>query len=664
MKFAFAIFRYFPFGGLQRDMLALAEEALIRGHSVTVFCGSWEGELPLGIKMVRVATPVLFNTAGIQKFMRGFSQVFVRDEFDLLVGFNKMPGLDIYYCGDSCFAHKAYSERSWFYRLTPRARLYLSNEHAVFDCSINTNILEVASVERQLFAKYYGTQTSRFHLLPPGLVRAHVLAPQPTLARASLREKYAVSAAAKVVLCVGSGFKTKGIDRSLEVFAQASHLASHPMQLWIVGQGDSTAFRTQAEHLGISDRVKFLGARTDVANIYAAVDILLHCAYHEVTGNVLLEAMLAGLPVLASAVCGYGHYVVEQQMGELVAEPFDVTHATQKLQQWLSVDRALLAERAQQFAANGEVFARPQRALDYLESQQQLKTQFTAQQQAHTSLSGYTLVLRDELISHWRKQDVFALAKHQQGVIARELPDRRTLRFEINENGYYCKYHRGVGWGEIIKNCLQLRWPVLGAENEWSALNRLQALAIPSLIPLAYGKRGTNPASQESFIVTRELLDVVQLDHYFESQSPSIRQVRAIIHRLAKLTRAMHNAGINHRDFYLCHFMLKSESMQISTNGGLQPEIYVMDLHRAQCRAQVPLRWLIKDLGGLYFSTLNLTLSRRDIYRFMRAYWNMSLPKLVAEQKPLLRAIEHRALRTYKRDFGYEPQQLLTKESV
>jgi UDP-glucose:(heptosyl)LPS alpha-1,3-glucosyltransferase len=196
----------------------------------------------------------------------------------------------------------------------------------------------------------------------------------------------------------------------------------------------------------------------------------------------------------------------------------------------------------------------------------------------------------------------------------------------------------------------------LGAQNEWDALNRLQALQIPSLIPLAYGKRGTNPARQESFIVTRELEGVVQLDHYFERQSPSVQQKRAIIQRLAELARDFHGAGINHRDFYLCHFMLNPLSLSTLPAGKIAPQLYLMDLHRAQCRAQVPMRWLVKDLGGLFFSCLNLSFNRRDIYRFMRVYFGQSLRELLVEHSLLLKQTKQRAVRTYTRDFGHAPK--------
>ena len=62
------------------------------------------------------------------------------------------------------------------------------------------------------------------------------------------------------------------------------------------------------------------------------------------------------------------------------------------------------------------------------------------------------------------------------GECFRELANRRTLRFELAGRRYFLKAHYGVGWREILKNLLQFRLPVLGARNEWRAMQRLQAL--------------------------------------------------------------------------------------------------------------------------------------------------------------------------------------------
>ncbi|MEN0036015.1 MAG: lipopolysaccharide core heptose(I) kinase RfaP [Cellvibrio sp.] len=647
MKLAFVIFRYFPFGGLQRDMLAIAQAAQARGHSVSIFCESWQGEKVSGIDVVEIKSSGFFNVAGVKNFVEAFTRQFDQAQFDLLVGFNKMPGLDVYFAGDSCFTKKAYEERAWFYRLTARAKLYLRYETAVYSHLSKTHILEVSAAERPFFAKYYGTLDARQTLLPPGVDRQLISSYElRDSARKKVRAELALADDACLILCVGSGFKTKGLDRSLRSFAEFRK--NNPnARLAVVGNGDARPFRALIVSLGLSDAVKFLGGRSDMADIYAAGDLLLHPAYKEVAGNVILEAMLSAIPVLVTPVCGYAHYVVDYAMGELLLVPDDSKFVATQMQKLLAVDSVEWSSKAEQFAHASDIFARPDRAVNELERIARAPVSIPLVQSAATN----EWILCDEMIEAWQGQDVFALVASLAGPIAREMPDRQTLRFEINGCAYYRKWHRGVGWREIIKNLVRLRLPILGAKNEWEALTKLRALAIPSLVPVAYGLRGKNPAKQQSFIVTRELDDVIQLDHYFEQHSVAIKTQRSILRRLAVMARTLHGAGINHRDFYLCHFMLKPASIV----AGGPPDIYLIDLHRAQCRAQVPLRWQIKDLAALYYSTLNLGFSRRDILRFLAVYFDCPVREILTTKTPLLKQIQRRASKMYWRDFGHAP---------
>lgn len=652
MKLAFAIFRYFPFGGLQRDMLAIAQAAQTSGHQVSIFCEDWQGEKTAGIEVVEIKSVGFFNVAGVKNFVTAFQQQFQRDQFDLLVGFNKMPGLDVYFAGDSCFAHKAYGERNWLYRLAPRSRLYLAYEHAVFAEASATQILSLVASEQKQFVRYYATPPERFHALPPGISAVHLACNNPRVARMDLCHELGLSRDTKIILCLGSGYKTKGVDISISAFAELTNITADKVALVIVGKDDPYTYRQQAAQAGIEQQVFFLGPRSPVGDLLHAADVLLHPARKELAGNVILEAMLCGVPVVASDHCGYAHYVTEQKMGELIPANASSIAVAELVAAMLAVDADVWRNRGELFARTSDIFSRPEVAVATLEKIADTKKNIVGNSRQSHSSAESVVILRDELIDAWKGQDVFSLMENMQGKIAREMKDRQTLRFEINGQGYYRKWHRGVGWQEIIKNCVQLRLPVLGASNEWNALNKLRALNIPSLIPLAYGVRGKNPARQQSFIVTRELTNVIQLDYFFERYSVSIKAKHCILTSLAAIARELHRAGINHRDFYLCHFMLKA---QFIADQDQMPEIYLVDLHRAQLRPQVPERWLVKDLGGLLFSSLNMHFTRRDYLRFMRVYFAQELRAVLVEQKNLLEKIMVRARATYRRDFGHEP---------
>jgi hypothetical protein len=233
--------------------------------------------------------------------------------------------------------------------------------------------------------------------------------------------------------------------------------------------------------------------------------------------------------------------------------------------------------------------------------------------------------------------DAFESIMRLEGEVFRDMDNRRTLRFTLNGKRYFLKAHYGVGWREIFKNLSQLKLPVLGARNEWLAIRRLESLGVETMRLVGYGQRGWNPATRESFVITEALEDTCSLEDFcgaWESTPPTtgreIRLKRELIRRVARISRLMHGSGMNHRDFYLCHFLLDRPGDVLR-----QPpdalHLHLIDLHRVQLRRQTPARWLVKDIAGLYFSAMRIGLTRRDLFRFMTAYRNKSLRVTLAE---------------------------------
>ncbi|MCW8195755.1 lipopolysaccharide core heptose(I) kinase RfaP [Proteobacteria bacterium 005FR1] len=262
------------------------------------------------------------------------------------------------------------------------------------------------------------------------------------------------------------------------------------------------------------------------------------------------------------------------------------------------------------------------------------------------------VILREELAEQWTTADAFDRVREIDGPPVRAKEGRRTLRFESGGRAYYLKHHRGVGWGEVLKSWLSFRAPVTSARNEWEALNRLKQLNLLTLEPVAYGNRGLNPASQESFLITRELTGTESLEDLVKAwpeQRPAFVLRQALIDAVADITRKIHQNGINHRDLYLCHFLLAQDSAP------REPRLYLVDLHRAQLRKRVPRRWLVKDLASIYFSSLDIDLDRKDVLRFLRRYFDCPLRELLNREEDLLAAVKRRALRLYVRDFGHQP---------
>ena len=255
------------------------------------------------------------------------------------------------------------------------------------------------------------------------------------------------------------------------------------------------------------------------------------------------------------------------------------------------------------------------------------------------------------------QEDLFDQVAGVQGELYREAAGRRTIKFDENGRSYFAKIHFGVGWAEIFKNLLQGRLPVLGAGDEWRALKRLGEMGIDTMHPVMYYSSGQNPARIRSCIITRSLDNTLSLEGLCLGANESGKALdltlkRNLITRVAGIARKMHAGGMNHRDFYLCHFLMELSSGDQSTQGQNNPRLYLIDLHRAQLRNKTPGRWRVKDIGGLFYSAFDAGLTKRDLLRFVRDYLpeGGTLRETLHRDRAFWRRVRRRAARLYLQD--------------
>lgn len=631
MRLAFCLYQYFPHSGLARDMLRIAGQAVNRGHIVDVYTREWRGDMPSGIQVKILEARGWTNHGRAEAFARLLAGPLRRGRYDAVVGFNKMPGLDFYYAADRCFAARARQRRPRAYELTPRYRSLRRQEAAVFGPGGRARILLLSEPARLEYRGFYATGDDRLHQLPPTLDRRHRVGPLEPARRAGIRTGLGAAADDMLLLMVGSSFDTKGVDRGLRALAALPGELRGRARLVVVGRGKHRRYLRLAQRLGIADRVTFTGGRDDVPELLRAADLLLHPARQENTGSVLLEALAAGLPVLATANCGYAHHVREAAAGTVLDIPFDQGAFNNALKDLAVSDRDRMSADARRYGQNESLYRMPQTVVELIEQHRRSRP---------GAGPGFTGCIDAELAELSRARPGLEDWLQIEGNEFRRTRDRRTLRFEHGGQGYFLKAHFGVGWKEILKNLAQLKLPVLDAGNEWLAVHLVKALGIPTMDAVACGF-GHGLAKRRSFIVTRELKSMISLEQYaareHDRDDPGRR--RELVRRVANTARTLHGNGINHRDLYLCHFLFAPQP-----DGDRHGDLHVIDLHRAQVRHRTPTRWRIKDIGGLYYSALDAGLTSRDRLRFIKAYAGTDSLRRALADRSFWARVERRAI--------------------
>jgi UDP-glucose:(heptosyl)LPS alpha-1,3-glucosyltransferase len=330
-RLAFAMVKYFPFGGMQRNLLRIARACAARGHEVHLFAGEWSGPRPQDLPVRVLKTFALSNHGRNERFGRAFRKAVNAIGFDCIVSSNRQPHLDIYYAGDPCRAAKFRKSRPAWFQSLPHYRDYLLQESQVFGKDLDTEILLTAHGEQENFIRYYDTDPARFHLLPPGIDRNRLVQEAPTPdRRRALRAELGVGADDIMLLSVGSSFRTKGVDRSIR------GLASLPPEV----------------------------RRRCKATFYYSADLLLHPARYENTGNALIEAMVCGLPVLATDNCGYAFHVTRADAGLPCPSPFAQKILNEKLLSMITGECEQWRRSAREYCERVDLYSLVDRASD------------------------------------------------------------------------------------------------------------------------------------------------------------------------------------------------------------------------------------------------------------------------------------------------------------
>ena len=368
MRIAFCIFKYFPYGGIQRDLLKMGRECRARGMAVRIYANRWLAPPPDDMELCVVPVKALSRHVLYERFAERVRENLDRRPVDLVVGMNKMPGLDVYYAGDSCYREKARTQRSFLYRLLPRYRSFLRAEQAVFEADSDTEILTISDGQTPVFQRHYGTPARRFHALPPGIERDRAAPPDREAVRCRLRAKLGIAEAERLLLFVGSGFVKKGLSRVLRGLRALPPELFERTWLYVLGEDKTAGFARIAQRLGVARRVRFLGGRGDVPDFLLAGDGLVLPALDENAGMVILEAMIAGLPALVTKNCGYAPYLEAAQAGLLTPVPFRQQVFNAQLVELLTSDeRGRWSKNGLAVAADENIYRMVPAAVDLFE---------------------------------------------------------------------------------------------------------------------------------------------------------------------------------------------------------------------------------------------------------------------------------------------------------
>ncbi len=321
MKIAIGIFRLNPRGGLEDHAIRIAAALAKRGHEVDIHTSGKVPALDIPVGVQQHPRTAFTNHGQMAAFAAGFADA-TRQGYDRTVAFQPMPGCDVLFLADQL---RDRPRTPWWKRLLPRFRTYARLEAGCLGRDETTRVMGLAHRQMAAFLARYPDIARRAVVLPPTISIERRHPERRTEAfRAAMRQRLGIPAGSEVWLWVGLQPRVKGLDRAIAALEQVPEAT-----LLVGGLGRSgrriLPTRLRARLRRVSDRIRFLGfiPPAEMPDYLAAADVLVHPARVDVTGAIILEAVVNGLPAVATDACGFAEHVARADAGKVISSAFD-----------------------------------------------------------------------------------------------------------------------------------------------------------------------------------------------------------------------------------------------------------------------------------------------------------------------------------------------------
>ncbi len=327
MKIGIVYHQFISQGGLEKYLVGFVRALVGKGHDVEVVtsradeatraCGAGVLVLPGG----RVKT-----ASDFEAFDQASWDEVRRLGMDTVFGFGRTTRQDVHRAGGGC--HKVYSRSlSGRRKFTRKNKVELGLEEALYSGGGTERfIVNAAKVKAEIEAEY-GVASDKIEVVRTPVDTVNFAPDADGAVRERLRQFMGTAPGRKVLLYVGREHRRKGLQSLLDAAAKLD------AEVWIAGPKPKLL-----TYLTSSGTVRYLGERSDMADIYRAADWFVHPTLYDACANTVLQSMAVGLPGIISVNDGASELVEDGKSGILLHDPEDKKLLTAKLEEALGME--------------------------------------------------------------------------------------------------------------------------------------------------------------------------------------------------------------------------------------------------------------------------------------------------------------------------------------
>jgi UDP-glucose:(heptosyl)LPS alpha-1,3-glucosyltransferase len=335
MRIALITRRFDPRGGgTERDLTVTAEALRQAGHEVRIYAAEIRDQ-PHDLPAQLIRTYGAGRAMKLLSFALRAAPVARRDRAELVLSFARICEADILRSGGSAHASYIAAAPRWqrspallAMRLSPYHRVQLAIERHGFASPRLHKAIAVSELVREDLTTTFKIEPAKVVTLYNGVDLERFNPDSRARWRDQMRKSLGLPLRARVVAFAGNGFARKGLEFLIRAFAGSDRSA----HLIVAGADQSVAkYRRLAASLGVAERIRFIGVSSTIEQIFAAADVFALPSLFEPFGNVIMEAMAAGVPVLCSKFCGASELLPLSMREMIVSDPTVISDLRRRL---------------------------------------------------------------------------------------------------------------------------------------------------------------------------------------------------------------------------------------------------------------------------------------------------------------------------------------------
>ncbi len=332
MKIAIIRKKYTFHGGAEGFSQNLITQLADAGHEIHIYSINWSDHFYKNIYFHKV--PAITFNSFLRDLTFAISTFFLlrrqRKYFDIIQSHDKTLFQDIYRAGDGC--HIEWLRQRWKRSapleklsiiINPYHWLILIIERMIFKGHRYKKIIAISEMVKKNIIDNYHINETDIVVLYNGVDLERFCHQNKERYREEIRKRYSIDEDTFVALFVGSGFKRKGV----ELLLKAVELVSKPITVLIVGKGSEKKFK----YLIKRQQIIFCGIQKEIHKYYAAADVFVLPTIYEPFGNVHLEALASGLPVITTKLSGASEIIEGGKQGFTLEKPENIEEIAEKI---------------------------------------------------------------------------------------------------------------------------------------------------------------------------------------------------------------------------------------------------------------------------------------------------------------------------------------------